>query len=52
MHRIEPVLGGMLDDARYPRQQARDAEPDHHAHDDADMWEDVVGGGYFACHRP
>lgn len=43
MHRIEPVLARMLDDAGQPRQQPGDAKPDHHAQNDADVREDVVG---------
>jgi len=52
MHGIEPVLAGMLDDARHPRQQAGDTKPDHHAHDDADMRENIVGRGEFGGHGP
>ncbi len=31
-------------------EEPRHAEPDHHAHDDADMREDVVGEGELLFH--
>src|SRR5690349_6361615 len=40
----------MLDDSRDARKQPRDAEPDHHAHHDADVRKDVVCEGKLLFH--
>jgi hypothetical protein len=45
MNGIKPVLAGVLDDTRDAGEQARDTQPHHHAHDDADMRERLGAGG-------